>query len=80
MKYKAVCNSRLNECEAPLTKLVSASLTLERSPVKDTVKEGEGGIWKFSKLGGLNGGEKESRRGEEWKGEKERGGRVTAED
>lgn len=66
MKYRAVCNSRQNECEAPLTKLVSASLKLERRPAKDTVKDGGGGgTWKFSKLGGLNRWEKESRRGEE---------------
>ncbi len=35
MKRGAVCNSRLNECESPLTKLVSASLKLERCPVKE---------------------------------------------
>lgn len=40
MKRKAVCNSRLNECESPLTKLVSASLKLERRPVKERVSEG----------------------------------------
>lgn len=61
MKYKAVCNSQLNECEAPLTKLVSASLKLERRPVKERVREG--GSLGVSKPGGTKWmGEREQRR------------------
>lgn len=82
MKHKAVRNSRLNECESPLTKLVSASLKLERRPMKERVREGGegGGQFEFLSREGLNGWERESRGGEEWKGEKEGGGGVTAED
>lgn len=84
MKHKAACNSRLNECESALTKLVSASLKLERRPMKERVREGgrkeEGGGGEFLSREGLNRWERESRGGEEWKGEKGRGGGVTAED
>lgn len=42
--------------------------------------EEKGGVWEFLSQEGLNGWERESRGGEEWKGEKGRGGGVTEED
>lgn len=80
MKHKAVCNSRLNECESASTKLVSASLKLERRPMKGSERKGGGGVGEFLSRERLNGWEREGREGEEWKGETERGGGVTAED
>lgn len=52
MKHKAVCNGRLNECEPASTKIVSASLKLERHPVKESERRrrtARGGGW-VSKL------------------------------
>lgn len=83
MKHKAVCNSRLNECESASTKLVPASLRLERRPVTERERKeggGGGGVREFLSQERINGWERESREGEEWKGEKERGGGVTVED
>lgn len=58
-----MCNSQLNECEAPLTKLVSASLKLERRPVKESGRRG--GVWEFLSREGLN----------RWEREEEKNGR-----
>lgn len=50
--------ARLNGCEASLTKLVSASLELERRPVKDRVRRG-GSLRDFLSREWLNGWERE---------------------
>lgn len=64
-------NSQLNECEAPLTKLVSASLKLERRPVKESGRRG--GVWEFLSREGLNRWEREEERRRRMEGGERKG-------
>lgn len=52
----------------------------ESSSERESWRRKEEGVWEFLSREGLNRWERGSAAGEEWKGEKEKGGGVTEED